>query len=151
MKQRSQTKNLSKISEIDPQCEYFRSDKDTYTFYCPIDGKWWDGSEYLLTVFKDARKLWLANMVTHYRHEHINWWNNRWCSGGMMNRWYYRQCVNSDYDTEKIKVNNQAKRQIIRKCTQFLVDHGFTVNDFSALQNTDVATLKLFNKKVVAA
>lgn len=116
-----------------------------YGFYCPICDKWKTGSEYLETVFVEKNQLWLSNMVTHYRHGHISWWNRCWeyRSGN-----YYRGNWFGDYDEEKVKVNEQAKRQIIRKCTDYLVEHEVSVSDFLALQNTSEKTVELLKKKL---
>ena len=77
---------------------------------CPICGDKFDCSEYLNTVFKDERILWLANMVTHYRHDHRVW--DR--SHGYISRRYGQET----YEQQKQVINEQAKRQIIRKCTK---------------------------------
>ena len=84
--------------------------------YCPICNRWFEGSSYLFEEFKDDEKaIWLSNMVTHYRHTHITSWNKCWGYGGR----FYRSGWFGDYDTEKQKVNERAKRQIIRKAKDF--------------------------------
>jgi hypothetical protein len=105
-------------------------------FYCPLCKRFFQGRPYLSTVFSDERPLWLSNMVTHYRHNHINYYN----------RWVHYHSRYRSYESFKAKVNNRAKRNIIKKCKEFLKDHHFTVNDFAALQNTDEKTLKLAGK-----
>ena len=46
------------------------------SFYCPICEQRFDTSDYLSGVFKgNDRAMWLANMVMHYRHNHITSWN----------------------------------------------------------------------------
>lgn len=100
---------------------------------CPICNSWFPGSFYLSTVFSEPRQLWLANMVTHYRHEHVSYYD----------RWVGFQSIFYGYQRFKRLVNNRAKRQILRKCKQFLTDHGFRCEDFAALQGTDQKTLDL--------
>lgn len=115
-----------------------------YGVYCPMCKGYFSGSDYLKTVFTDEKQLWLANMVTHYRHSHIESWNKCWGYRGS----YYRSRWFSDYEEEKHKVNERAKRQIIRKCTDYLLYFGFTVEDFTALQSTEQKTIELATKKI---
>ncbi len=118
--------------------------KHSYHVYCPICNHDFIGSDYLKTVFKDNQKaLWLANMVTHHRHSHITWWNKCWgWHGG-----YYREASHfGNYDDEKKKVNEQAKRVIARKCADYLVLHGINEDVFSMLQNTEEKTLEVVKK-----
>jgi hypothetical protein len=125
--------------------EMIKRNKNSYVVYCPICKKYFQGSTYLITVFEKDKILWLANMITHYRHTHITSWNKCWGYGGG----YYRQNWFGDYDTEKQKVNERAKRQIIRKCTEYLKYYGFTTDDFLKLQNTTEETVNLANKVLV--
>ena len=106
-----------------------------YRLQCPICGSSWNGSDYLDTVFDDDRRLWLANMITHYRHEHREW-DKQW-------RYIERNCRDGEYERQKRIINEQAKRQILRKCKWFLVDHGFTPADFGAMQGTTKQTREL--------
>lgn len=111
-------------------------------FYCPICKQTNYGSKYLKSVFQDQRTLWLANMVTHYRHEHISWWDNCWGRYGNNYRGYWFK----DYDDEKAKVNESAKRQIARLAKQFLKENDFKVRHFTALQNTSTKTIDTLRK-----
>lgn len=114
-------------------------------FYCPLCNNWILGSEYLFKTFADDDKAnWLANMVTHYRHGHITSWNKCWGYGGN----YYRHGWFGNYDEEKQKVNERAKRQIIRKATKFLIDNEIKSDTFLKLQNTTEETLKLAKNKL---
>lgn len=112
--------------------------------FCPICLNYFPESEFLKTVFADERTRWLANMVTHYRHTHITSWNKCWGYGGR----YYRTGWFGDYDEEKEKVNERAKRQIIRKCTKYLIFNVITVDHFLELQNTSSETVELATKKL---
>ena len=110
---------------------------DDEGFYCPLCDGVVEKSEYLSTVFKDNPKMeWLANMVTHYRHEHVKYYNN---SVGYVSFFH-------DYDGFKNVVNNRTKRQIIRKCKAFLLANNFTSKQFIELQNTEEKTIALANK-----
>lgn len=123
--------------------EMIKRHKHSYVVYCPICKKYFQGSEYLDTIFKDDEKiLWLSNMVTHYRHTHITSWNKCWGYGGG----YYRGHWFGDYDEEKAKVNERAKRQIIRKCADYLKYYGFNTEDFKKLQNTTNETIIVAEK-----
>lgn len=108
--------------------------RKSYRVYCPMCNEYFGGSKYLRNVFKNNDKLlWFANMVTHYRHEHITSWNKCWGDGGSSyrNKWF------SDYDTEKEMVNERAKRQIIRKCKEYMLFYSFSANDIKRLKGTE--------------
>ena len=109
---------------------------------CPICGRRFNCSDYLGAVISNERVLWFANMITHFRHDHIPSWNKCWGYNGHR----YRKRWFGDYDEEKAKVNERAKRQIIRKGRQFLLDNGFTVDHIQQLQNNKVETIVLAEK-----
>lgn len=116
------------------------------TFYCPICGQSNPISEYLKTVFENnERMIWLSNMITHYRHNHITSWNKCWGYNGHR----YRRDWFGDYDEEKQKVNERAKRQIIRKAIPFLKHHSIGVECFQQLEWNDEKTIELAQKKLV--
>lgn len=114
-------------------------------FYDPISGTYQPESEYLLTVFSDDRTRWFANMITRYRHYHVKWWDRCWGrhGGRYQGHWF------GDYDEEKAKVNETAKRQIIRKCSDFIIYHDIGIEAIESLQNTGEKTLELLRKKIV--
>lgn len=115
-----------------------------HDFYCPICNRNYTVSNYLKETFKDNTKsLWFANMVTHYRHEHITSWNKCWGHNGN----YYRSKWFVDYDNEKSKVNERAKRQIIRKAFDFMVQMDFQRSDLLLLKGNEKETIELFDKK----
>lgn len=117
-------------------------------FYCPICGKKHELSDFLKSVFKnDEKALWMANMVTHYRHSHITSWNKCWGHYGH----YYRSNWFQDYDTEKSKVNERAKRQIIRKGKEFMNAHQIGPETLQQLQGTTTETMKIAYKLLNAA
>lgn len=117
---------------------------DDGSFLFPIDGKYYRESDYLRTAIKDEKVRWLANLVTHYRHNCIASWNRCW---GRRGGAAYRAAANfGDYDEEKAKVNERAKRQLIRKCYPIFLQVGIEVNHFAELQNTDWETIALANK-----
>jgi hypothetical protein len=117
-------------------------DKDKY--FCPICNKWYELSDYLKTTFADDEKtMWTANMVTHYRHVHITSWNKCWGHNGSAYR--YGWFKKNDYDEKKKEVNERAKRQIMRKCNLFLIEHGITKVEFIKLCS-DPETLNLAYK-----
>lgn len=113
---------------------------------CPICHNKVTSSDYLESIFKDNPKVnYLAHLITHYRHNHIQSWNRCWgLYGGR-----YRQNWFGDYDEEKRKVNERAKRQLIRKGHKIFIACGITPNDFLSLQNTDEKTMYLANKMLV--
>lgn len=124
--------NDSPVVELD--------DNHQYIIFCPICDHYFYGSEYLYGIFHDDKKaLWFANMVMHYRHTHITSWNKCWGYGGR----YYRSGWFGDYDEEKAKVNERAKRQILRKCKTFLRENKFSPDILDKLQNTTDETRKV--------
>ncbi len=102
-------------------------------FYCPICEQINYGSKYLKTVFQDQRTLWLANMVTHYRHRHTSW--DSYC--------FY---LGKFYDFEKQEKNEEAKRGIVRLATQFLKENDFKLSHFTSLQNSSSQTIDTVKK-----
>jgi hypothetical protein len=112
-------------------------------FYCPLCKNNLIISDYLQEVFgNDEKALWLTNMVTHYRHTHITSWNKCWGYNGGQ----YRQNWFRNYEEEKKKVNERAKRQIIRKASDYILYHSIDLNTFNKLQNNDTKTIMLLNK-----
>ena len=118
----------------------YHESSNEYIVYCPICGYFFEGSPYLYSIFKDDKKvLWLANMVTHYRHEHITSWNKYWGWGG----YYYRKAAHfGDYDTEKSIYNERAKRQIARKATSYMLENGVSIDSYARLQGTTTETIE---------
>lgn len=112
---------------------------------CPICSRKVEQSDYLNQIFKDEPEVnYLAHMVTHYRHNHIDSWNKCWGRHGSR----YRSNWFGDYDEEKKKVNERAKRQIIRKGKDILNRLGILPEHFGRLQNTEVKTLELARKNL---
>lgn len=111
--------------------------------YCPICNQYFRTSTYLNSKFTDEKVRWLANMVTHYRHVHVTSWDKCWGSNRIP---YYKSNLHLDYETEKIKVNERGKRQILRKCIDQMKADGFTVNDVLALKKTERKTSDLYRK-----
>lgn len=126
----------------DYESQLIRKRASYYQVYCPLCNEWFGGSSYLFTVFTDERSLWLANMVTHYRHSHIVSWNKMWgrYSG------YYQQAAHyhdEDYEVRKSEINERAKRQIVRKATEFLKNNNIGMDVFNSLQGTTDKTIKV--------
>jgi len=115
------------------------------TFLFPLDGKYYPESDYLRTAIEDEKVRWLANCVTKYRHSKIVSWNRMWGKGRRGDA--YRTAANfGDYEEEKTKVNNRAKRQMIRKCYPLFISLGVDATHFAELQNTDWETIAVANK-----
>ena len=110
---------------------------------CPICARKVEQSDYLNQIFKDEPEVnYLAHMVTHYRHNHIESWNKCWGRNGSRyrNNWF------GDYEEEKIKVNERAKRQILRKGLPILKELDIRPEHFERLQHTEIKTLELAKK-----
>lgn len=87
------------------------------TGYCPLcKAKITFYSEYLEEIFieeqNDEFAYWFACLVTHYRHEHINYYDRTWQYSGYKSK--NPEARDLSHDEFKIKVNNRAKRQLIR-------------------------------------
>jgi hypothetical protein len=110
---------------------------------CPICSRRVEQSDFLNEIFKEEPEVnYLAHMVTHYRHNHIDSWNKCWGRHGGR----YRSNWFGDYDEEKRKVNERAKRQIIRKGKDILIQLGILPEHFERLQNTETKTIELAKK-----
>lgn len=107
---------------------------------CPICSEVVNESNYLKNRFKSHPEVnYIAHMVTHYRHHHITSWNKCWGENGSN----YRRNWFGDYDEEKKKVNERAKRQILRKGKRVLKEIGIKPDHFSKLANTEDKTMEL--------
>jgi hypothetical protein len=113
-------------------------------FLCPFGCDAIRRSEYLTSVFaKDPYGEWAANLVTHYRHRHIHYYDRSWRSGAYAAK-------NPEYvghDQFKAIINNRAKRQLIRAIAKMkewpLWRRRLLVDAFLRLQFTDEETRKL--------
>ena len=130
------------IVKWDYESQLIRKSSSSYQVFCPLCNKWFVGSLYLSTVFIDERNLWLANMVTHYRHTHIKSWDKMWGRYGG----YYQQAAHyydEDYEDRKSEINERAKRQIARKAVEFLRDNNIDTEVFRSLLGTSEKTIKV--------
>jgi hypothetical protein len=93
---------------------------------CPICNEKFIESESLLDAFSDDTKTkYLSNLVRHYRHSHIRYWNKCWGPYGDKYRGHW------------------FKRQIIRKAGSVLKNMGIGPRHFRKLQETDFKTIDL--------
>ncbi len=114
--------------------------------FCPICKQYFTTSDYLNELFKDDEHAkWLSNMVMHYRHYHQTSWDKQF---GRYGHLYCDRIPNYNYDEQKKLYNERAKRQIIRKATDFLIAEGYTPEDFLKLQHTTEETMNLARKKL---
>lgn len=125
--------------------------KECDWYYCPMCNSYFPEHEGLSKAKAKITEgaYWLANMVTHYRHNHIKSWNKMWSkrTGG-----YYRDSFGYDdtqYKKRKEEINERAKRQIIRKGKDYLMFHNITSKQFmELLKGMDEATLKVAREKL---
>lgn len=107
---------------------------------CPICGQYVKKSNYLDNLFNQQPEVnYLAHMITHYRHHHITSWNKCWGRYGG----YYRGHWFGEYEEEKKKVNERAKRQLLRKGKKVLQEIGVKPSHFLVLANTEEKTMEL--------
>ena len=106
---------------------------------CPICDQIFAFSEYLNEIFPSKQMRLLANLITHYRHSHQSSWNKS-CH-------YISQYLGEDaYQKAKKEHNNRAKRQILRKCKEWLFFNKIEAEHFFALKDNDQATIDLIAK-----
>ncbi|OQB30270.1 MAG: hypothetical protein BWY08_01280 [Bacteroidetes bacterium ADurb.Bin174] len=53
------------------------------------------------------------------------------------------------YENAKSEHNNRAKRQILRKCKQWIHENQIKAQDFLELRDNDEKTIELINKTFV--
>jgi len=126
-----------------------RFDK-SFDTYCPICKVFVEGSEYLHEeAFPDDYfAYWIANLVKHYRHEHVRYYDLSWryWSYGDKNPEYKKL----GHDGFKILVNNRAKRQLIRAILKDENLSGYgkqkLIQAVLKLQYNDGKTVELVNR-----
>ena len=106
-------------------------------------------SEYLYETFVNQLYVyWIASLVTHYRHDHIRYWDRSWSNS------HYRSKIKgyNSYEEYKKVVNNRAKRQIIREIQK---DIKLSINQkrsiisaVLALQHNDQQTIDLITRLI---
>lgn len=125
---------------------------DCYHVNCPVCG-WFEGSEYLGTVFNDDdKKLWLANMVTHMRHTThkegheglSSSYEKTWGRGG----YGWNKLSSETHDTTKLNQNEVEKRRMVKdeRFLKFLTENEFKSSDILFLENTTEETSKVWKK-----
>jgi hypothetical protein len=110
---------------------------------CPICGEEFLFSEYLHDVIPNEKTRLIANLITHYRHEHQASWN-RSCHY-ISSKW-----GEDAYQRAKVKHNNRAKRQILRKCKSWIIENEMSDENFISLTENDENTIKLISKTFAA-
>lgn len=111
---------------------------DNY-FFCPLCKTVELKSDYLEIQFsKDSKTEWLANMITHLRHHHTQYYDN-----GVG----YMSAYRGEYEEFKNLVNERQKRNLIRKAFPFLIKNKISIEHFKNLKGTEEKTLELYEKK----
>jgi hypothetical protein len=93
----------------------------------------------------DEPTRWLANLVTHFRHEHSDWDRVHPVVAGKMA--YFLKTdeekaeVSRTYRERKCESNEAAKREIIEKAGEFLIAQGIGPDCFARLRNTEPKTI----------
>jgi len=114
------------------------TDSNKRLAYCPICHKQFPTSDYLQTVFSDdIGAEWFANMITHYRHQHRAY--DKWIR-------YVSQRKGVPYEDQKATINEQAKRQIMRKCKNYMRENNIGAAQVLQMQNNSKQTLALLMK-----
>lgn len=94
--------------------------------YCPKCKKTINfESDYLREIFKDDDfSYWFATLVTHYRHEHITYYDKSWQSSRYKSK--NPEAYYNDHETFKQIVNNRIKRQLLRL---IIKDNKFNIRE----------------------
>lgn len=106
---------------------------------CPICEMEFKFSSYLHTAIQNEKTRLIANLITHYRHEHQKSWESQYKYISIM----YDENV---YEKAKSEHNNRAKRQILRKCKPWITENGIAQYNFMELQDNDEKTIELIKK-----
>jgi preprotein translocase subunit SecE len=86
----------------------------------------------------DVKAAYFANLVIHYRDEHLNWFKKVKYGGGKeLYGWYKGDRI------EWQKVTESSKRQVIRKGKDVLIALGITSTTFGAFRYNDLKTIIL--------
>jgi hypothetical protein len=121
------------------------------SIWCPACSLSFPYHGYLKGVFHDDRPgLHAAALVTHYRHTHVRSHDRAWQSPR-----YAAKIPNYDYDENKAKTNNQAKRELIRAVATHVRNGSYPesapigarelVCAFGRLQELDEETIALIH------
>lgn len=123
-------------------CQYCRIANEKIVYgcgICPMCGMEFKFSSHLHTAIPNEKTRLIANLITHYRHEHQKSWEKQY-------KYISRMYDEYVYEEAKIEHNNRAKRQVLRKCTQWIIDNGITADNFLELQDNDDKTIELITK-----
>lgn len=115
--------------------------KEARYFYCPICNDYFDESKYLREQISNEKTLWIANMITHHRHVHIKSYEKSYKNNNYNK--YYHPFRHEEF---RQKQNERSKRQILRKCKDYLYLHDFCREDFLQLKENEEKTIELLNK-----
>ncbi|GEM_PF-2887745 len=115
-------------------------------YRCPLCGYEPEWSYYLYKVFKnDIYSQVAANLVTHYRHVHIKYYDRAWQSKA-----YRKKIPMYDYDGQKELVNNRAKRQMIRALVKKKPENWREIiRGFRNLKYNDAKTQELLQSMIL--
>lgn len=120
-------------------------------FVCPLCGHEINRSDYLSTIFvNDKYAEWAANLVTHYRHSHIRYYDLTWRNWRYANKNPEYQRLDTHVDFKEI-VNNRAKRQLIRAIKKNFPNQtaACLIYSFLKLQSNDEKTVELIRKNLI--
>lgn len=110
-------------------------------FYCPECEEYFSGSFYLETQFRyRPGALWLANFITHYRHNHTDWDKQKYKLNG--NKVSYKK--------GKSLMNEYIKQLLINKFPALLKENDILLSDFELLENTNNQTINLYKLKILS-
>lgn len=113
---------------------------------CPLCGRPLRPSVHLEAAFAgDPYGYWFARLVTHYRHEHISYYDKSLHSPGYARR---SPLAMQGYDALKAEVNERAKRQVIRGVLRSRLprrEKVLLIEACGRLEHRDAATLALMD------
>lgn len=136
--------DLSKIQRMKRITKGCKS--EDIDFVCPFCSKSVKRSEYLHEVFQhDVYADYAANLVTHFRHDHIVYYNRSCNSFSYAKKSGFN---GMGYDSFKAMVNNRAKRQLIRAAKKNFpwAKAKPLIAGFLRLEHNDRKTLMLIDR-----
>lgn len=148
------TSDEQEVSEEDRFVTIDKKQVEDGYIFCPVcERDIYFYSDYLYGVFSDNLYAYLAAvLVTHYRHNHIRYYDRSWKYGSYAEKnKEYLYMTHEDYKT---LVNNRAKRQIIRKIVESeqldLQAKREMIRGFTHLENNDEKVKEVMNKKLIS-
>lgn len=147
------TSNEQEVSEEDRFITINKKQIERGYLFCPVcKREIYFYSDYLWEVFNENIYAYLAAvLVTHYRHDHIRYYDRSWKYGSYADK--NKEYLYMSHEEYKTLVNNRAKRQIIRKIVKSqqldLQTKKEMIRGFTHLEHNDEKVEEVMRKKLL--